>query len=140
MNAFDYLYSIEYDKALFSAAATRLAPFKKVKLLHGDSTVLLPEILDQLTGPALFWLDAHYSGGATGRSLLDSPIQSELRAIARHRTRGHVVLIDDAQDFRGADGYLTVTGVEEFSKSLDYSFRLEAGIMRLTPATSVRLS
>jgi hypothetical protein len=58
-----------------------------------------------LQQPALFWLDAHYSGPLTARGPLDSPIAQELAAIAAHPVRGHVILIDDMRDFNGTGGY-----------------------------------
>jgi hypothetical protein len=84
---------------------TRFAARPDVTLLHGDSGSRLPEVLGQLTEPALFWLDAHYSGPITARGPLDSPIGQELEAIAAHPVGGHVVLIDDMRDFNGTGGY-----------------------------------
>ena len=57
---------------------------------------VLPGILEALTEPALFWLDAH---PGTDRTARDAPIplRAELAAIAGHPVGGHVVLIDDIQ-------------------------------------------
>jgi hypothetical protein len=108
LGRFDRLYSIELDDGWHARAIERFAREPKVRLLHGDSGVMVNEVLAELDRPALFWLDAHYSGPITARGILDSPIVQELHAIRAHRVRGHVVLIDDVRDFDGANGYPTL--------------------------------
>ena len=76
-------------------------------------------MLTKLSAPALFWLDGHYSGGATARAELDTPVIAELRAILGHPVKGHVLLIDDAREFVGANGYPTLAAVEEMIRAAD---------------------
>ena len=57
---------------------------------------MLPAVIAQIKTPALFWLDAHYSGGTTADSGQD-PIVEELKSIFQSRNCRHVVLIDDAR-------------------------------------------
>jgi len=102
---FDRIFSIELDDQWYAKAVARFAGRREVTLLHGDSSIRLCEILAGLRVPALFWLDAHYSGPATARGPLDSPIVRELELIAAHPVRGHVILIDDIRDFNGSGGY-----------------------------------
>lgn len=101
----DRIYSIELDDAWYARAVARFANRRDVTLVHGDSGTCLAEVLGGLREPALFWLDAHYSGPVTARGPLDSPIEEELERIARHPVRGHVVLIDDMRVFDGTGGY-----------------------------------
>lgn len=103
---FHRVVSIELDPGWHARAKARFRSDPRIRLLCGDSGVLLPEVLTGLTEPALFWLDAHYSGPATARGALDSPIVRELEAIHAHGI-GHVVLIDDIRDFNGTSGYPT---------------------------------
>jgi hypothetical protein len=105
---FDRVVSIELDPGWHARAVERFRGDPRVTLLKGDSGVRLQEVLDSLTEPALFWLDAHYSGPLTARGAIDSPIVRELEAIRAHPVTGHVVLIDDMRDFQGRDGYPTV--------------------------------
>jgi hypothetical protein len=105
LGRFVRIYSIELDDGWYAKAVQRFARRPEVTLLHGDSGTRLPDVLAQVTEPALFWLDAHYSGPITARGPLDSPIVQELDAIAAHPVGGHVVLIDDMRYFTGADGY-----------------------------------
>jgi len=96
--------SIELDDRFFERAQRVFANRPNITIHHGDSAKVLPTLLEKLDEPALFWLDAHYSGPGTARSELDTPISAELGAILRH-ARPHVILIDDARHFLGADGY-----------------------------------
>jgi len=96
-HAFGSIVTIELDEALARAATRRLAPYKNVRVVQGDSGARLPEILARIHEPALFWLDGHYSGTGTARGDRETPLEEELHAIARHGEPGHVVLIDDAR-------------------------------------------
>src|SRR2546421_5711071 len=79
---FDRVYSIELSPELHANAKRRLRRFRNVTLLQGDSAEVLPELLEDLEEPCLFWLDAHYSGGVSARGERDSPLRAELAAIA----------------------------------------------------------
>lgn len=105
---FQRIVSIELDPGWHARAVERFRSDTHVSLLQGDSGVRLKEVLASLTEPALFWLDAHYSGPITARGVVDSPIAQELAALRAHPVKGHVVLIDDMRDFTGRDGYPTV--------------------------------
>ena len=103
---FDRILSIELDPAWHARAKERFRSDSHVTLLLGDSGVILPKVLSELKEPALFWLDAHYSGPVAARGALDTPIVQELEAIRAHGMN-HVVLIDDIRHFQGHDGYPT---------------------------------
>jgi hypothetical protein len=105
---FDRIVSIELDPGCHARAVDRFRSDRRVSLLQGDSGVRLQDVLASLTEPALFWLDAHYSGPTTARGIVDSPIVQELAALRAHPVTGHVVLIDDMRYFTGRDGYPTV--------------------------------
>lgn len=103
MDEFDQLYTIEIDEAFFHAAVRRFAG-TKVQPLWGNS----PEVLSGLcreVGPALYWLDGHFCGGATGPK--ECPLLGELQVIVWHG-KPNVILIDDARLF-GADPVLPHT-------------------------------
>ena len=112
---FDVLYSIELDDALFESATDRFQADGNVKILHGDSGEKLAEIMPQLSGPTLFWLDGHYSGGVTALGTEATPIYAELRHILSYPDIGHVILIDDARLF-GTD--LSYPKVEEVAETV----------------------
>jgi hypothetical protein len=107
------IVSIELDDGLYSRACERFKAVPGVELLHGDSSVLFPQVVAQLTRPAFFWLDGHYAGPLTARTELASSISSEIAALLDHPIGGHVVLIDDARQFSGEEGYPTVEGLRQ---------------------------
>jgi hypothetical protein len=108
LGSFDTIYSIELMDDLYQHARRRFARFHKVKLYLGDSAEELSKILAGISGPAIFWLDGHYSGEGTARGNIDTPINQELLVIARQSKTKHVVLIDDARLFDGTCGYPTL--------------------------------
>lgn len=108
---FRRVYSIELDDRLYRAAARRFRDQSHVRILHGDSATLLPRLLAELDEPALFWLDAHYSGGITARGNADTPIMTELRTILEADRRAHVILIDDARCFGDDPAYPRIEDV-----------------------------
>lgn len=99
----DRAYSIEIEPRLAGDARARFARRGSVVVLEGDSAVLLRTVLSGVDEPALFWLDGHWSGGDTGAGELDSPVRAELDAILDHPVDRHVVLVDDARFFPGAN-------------------------------------
>jgi hypothetical protein len=133
---FERITSIELDPGWHARAVQRFGARRHITLLQGDSGVRLQQVLDMLTEPALFWLDAHYSGPVTARGLVDSPIVRELAAIRAHPVAGHVVLIDDMRDFKGRDGYPTVDELVRWIREADPGAAVEVrdDILRWHPA------
>lgn len=50
------------------------------------------------------------------KSDLNTPIINELTHIFNHKIEGHVILIDDARCFNGADDYPTIKELQNFIK------------------------
>jgi len=119
---FDRIYSIELDAALALRARQLFKRRQGIEIIAGDSAAVLPRVLSQLSGPALFWLDAHYSGGITAGADEPPPILEELRHVLANNG-GHVVLIDDARLFDGTDGYPTLGDVEAMAATAQQSRR-----------------
>jgi hypothetical protein len=131
--------SIELSEHYYRSACERFQDIPNVKLHHGDSAVVLPQIVEGLNKPALFWLDGHYSGGRTARGNLDTPVSLELRAILRAPVQGHVILIDDVRCFNGTHDY---PNLDELLAAIRHDGRYEAeisaDILRLVPQRSDR--
>ncbi len=123
---FRRLISIEMSPQIYEAAVHRFAGDPHIQLFLGDSAVVLPQVLQRIREPALFWLDGHFMGGSTARSHEDSPVRHELRALLAHPVRGHLILIDDARLFDGTAGYPTIP-------------ELRAWIQRQRPGSDVRV-
>ena len=75
---FSKIWTIELDDALYARAQKFLAPFGNISVLHGDSSEVLKEIIPLIDRPAIFWLDGHYSGGATAKGRIKQPLAQEL--------------------------------------------------------------
>ena len=93
--------SLEPDDALFEKVRIRFAKEARIKILHGTSEALFAQVVENLQGPACFWLDGHYSGPGTHQSLTKTPISHELAVIAANLEEllPVVVLVDDFREF-----------------------------------------
>lgn len=131
---FAAVYSIELDKYLFQEAGKCFLYDRNVFLYHGDSESVLPLITGKINEPALFWLDAHFSGGITAKGNKYTPIESELATILHHPVDGHVILIDDARCFTGKQDYPTIDELTRIVKKIKphYSVTVKDDIIRIT--------
>jgi len=109
---FAKIYSIELGDDLFDRADRQFRHIQNVTILHGDSPKVLKEIVPFLTSPALFWLDAHWSGGNTALGDKPCPILEELDVILDSPLK-HGILIDDARCFGTLNGFPTLAEIEE---------------------------
>jgi hypothetical protein len=126
--------SIELSEGLYRQACEKFKNYKNVRLVQGDSGKKIPELLAEITQPALFWLDGHYSSGVTAMGDLATPISAELEAILRHPVKQHVILIDDARCFNGCDGYPHLDDLLHVVREEgSYTAEVSADIVRLTP-------
>jgi hypothetical protein len=132
---FDRVFSIELDPELFAAAEARFSKDPQVTILQGDSAELLPQVLKQLTGPTLFWLDGHWSGGPTAKGAKDTPIMEELEHILSVYRHPSVILIDDARCFLGRHDYPTVSKIKSLVKKYQPGLKIKVkrDIIRIFP-------
>ena len=129
---FERCWTVEIDKGLYEQALVKFKDRQNVTALHGDSEMLIVDILKDIDGPAIFWLDGHYSRANTGRGATDTPIMNELMRIFEHPIKQHVILIDDARDFLGVNGYPTVKALQRFVRARSpYRMRIANDIIRL---------
>lgn len=107
------VFTIELSQRLYEQAVDLFANTDQVTCFQGDSSVVLAEVIGLLDGPALFWLDGHYSGPNTAMGGEISPVLGELECLRRAReTRpelidGSTIYIDDLHCF-GDQGYPTL--------------------------------
>lgn len=132
----DQLYSIELDDYLSRQATKRFAKDHHVHIVQGSSSKVLPQILSEAKGPILFWLDAHYSGGATARGDKYTPIVQELDFIRGKASDGSLILIDDARLFDGTDDYPTMDIMKKIVADWFpvHHFEVKEDIIRIVPA------
>ncbi len=133
LDNFERLYSIELSEELHSAAKDTFANQNKVHLLQGDSGIRLVEVLNDILGVPLFWLDGHYSGGVTALADKECPVDEELATIIASNLDQFVLLIDDARMFVGEQGYSTIEEIKAVIKNAypNASFDVKDDIIRI---------
>ena len=133
-NNFNEIISIELDEELYQRASRRFENDKHITIYRGNSGVILPVILKNITEPCLFWLDGHYSEGITARGDKDTPIKEELAAILSHGIKQHVILIDDARCFNGENQYPTIKELTEevINRGIYQSIAIADDIIRIS--------
>lgn len=131
---FKKIYSIELDPMFYNRASHKFKKYKHINIILGDSGEKLKDILKEINEPVLYWLDAHYFGGITGKGIENTPIIKELQQIFEHNNPDDFVMIDDARHFDGCNDYPTLLQLENYSKSKnsDYSLKVEKGMIILT--------
>ena len=137
---FDRVISIELSAPLAAAARERFRNAANVTIEQGDSGTVLPRILASLEGPALFWLDGHWSGGETARGERDTPVLAELEHLFADPRPGHVVLVDDARLFDGIAGYPTIENLKDLVRRRRPEWRVSVAddVIRLEPPGATR--
>ena len=94
---FSLIHSVELHNVYYEKAVKKFHNFKHIHIHRGDSADVLKSLITDLP-PALFWLDAHYSGGSTAKGKKETPIREELEIILA-TGQPHAILIDDARCF-----------------------------------------
>ena len=144
---FDEVHSIELKNQLYQQAKQKLQSKSNVHLYLGDSSKVLPQILPQLQGKILFWLDGHYSGGPTAKGKKNTPIIEELQAIKESGIKNAVILIDDLRCFQPfeethgnpiLEGYPTASELKNLVLEInkDYLFEVFGDIAIAYPKSS----
>jgi hypothetical protein len=105
---FNNIFSIELNSEYCEKAKARFHKYPHIRIINGDSGRKLKEVLEYITAPCLFWLDAHPGEDATDDNKYYVPVLKELEAILSHHITQHAILIDDARLFNGSKGYPTV--------------------------------
>jgi hypothetical protein len=134
LDKFEKIYSIEFDPVLYQEAKKKFSCYPHVHIVHGESGELLPGILKEITQSCLFWLDAHWSGGATAKGDLETPIIQELESILNHPNAvNHILLIDDARCFTGENDYPELEKLEQYIHNTHpgWSFIVKDDIIRI---------
>jgi len=135
-DCFDRIITVEVEPNLAARARRRFARAPHVTVLEGDSGGLMADVVGGLRGPALFWLDGHYSGGITGSGESHCPVMKELPPILGDTRFEHVILIDDARLFGVDPAYPTTDEVRAtvLAARPNYTARLDLDVLRYAPA------
>ena len=95
---FDIVYTIEASKKLYNEALKEYGNISNIRFMCGTSKECLKKIINEIETQAVFWLDAHWSGGETFGSDDRCPLLDELGLITKEDVK-HYILIDDARLF-----------------------------------------
>jgi hypothetical protein len=95
---FERVWTVEISEQYQAEAKATVGPLPNVEFVLGNSADQLGRICPALTGPALFWLDAHAGAGFFGAAD-NCPLLAELETCLVEAKADHCILIDDARAF-----------------------------------------
>ncbi len=95
---FHIVHTIEASLDLYQNCRNNFGNIGNINFIMGDSKRKLTEVVQQLDEPAIFWLDAHYSGDETYGIGSECPLLDEISVI-NESEHEHFILIDDARIF-----------------------------------------
>lgn len=109
----------------------------RVKLIKGDSILVLPKVLKNINKRCTFWLDGHYmSEERTPIGIMPVPLMEELKIIAKHHIKDHTILIDDMRLLRNHEAEwkdlpYCVCDIEEFIHTINpnYKIHYDSGVV-----------
>ena len=95
---FANIFTVEFSKNIYKQTKERLDKLQNVRFIYGNSKNILKNIIPELTSPAFFWLDSHWSGGETWGQDEECPLLDEIAEINKSDF-SHYIFIDDARLF-----------------------------------------
>jgi hypothetical protein len=105
---FDQVYTIEFSEYYYNNTKSKYNG-NKINFLLGDSGVVFKSLLPNITNKCIFFLDGHWSGGNTGKSDKDCPLDEEITHINNLFNHEAIIIIDDFRLF----GLSRETGLNE---------------------------
>jgi len=128
------VYSVEFQPHLAKAAQERFAGDPAIRIFHGDGSKWMLRIVAELQEPTLFWLDGHFAAGTARDGEIACPTLQEISAALADTRYAHVLLVDDARDFKGEGGYPTLAALQGFVRSARTNVTVEVknDIVRIT--------
>lgn len=96
---FDIVHTIEIQPQFHINAIDKFKNIPKIKCHYGDSSKVLPNLLNIIDKDTIFWLDGHWSSGNTGKGDKEVPLLEELQSINTLFKYHAVIIIDDYRLF-----------------------------------------
>jgi len=95
---FDKLYTIEFSEKYYNDTKNNYNG-NKINFILGDSSIVFETLLPTITDKCIFFLDGHWSGGDTGHSNKDCPLDEEIMHINNLFQQDAIIIIDDFRLF-----------------------------------------
>jgi len=132
---FSDIRSIEIDAELYRENTLLFADDPRVSIFLGDSIKVLPYVIEGITDPITFWLDAH--GGNTDTiGEIYVPLLEEIAIISKHPVKRHILLIDDIR-LAGTDtcgwGEVTLDRIQEEIRKISADYTMELYDSKMYP-------
>ncbi len=133
-DSFEKVYTIEIEPNFAARARRRFRNEPRITVLEGDSARVLKKLMPSINQRALLFLDAHFSGGISGKGNENTPFRAEIAAITSNHVKNHIIVIDDACEFNGQNGYPTQEEVFRKLKAINPSYNVRAENDRIIAA------
>jgi len=99
VDEFQKLYTIELSQNFYEEFNKKEYNRDKLKSILGDSSKKLKNVIDEIYGKTIFFLDGHYSSCGTARGDKDVPLCEELKIINDYFNYESLIIIDDLRLF-----------------------------------------
>ena len=95
---FNQIHTIEFSEKYYNIAKNKYSG-SKINFILGDSAIVFESLLPTITDKCIFFLDGHFSGGDTGHSTKDCPLEEEIQHINNLYQHDAIIIIDDFRLF-----------------------------------------
>jgi hypothetical protein len=96
---YKHMHTIEIVYDLYNNATNKFKNDKHITCHHGNSPIIIKEILSKINEPVTFWLDAHQQNKKPQPFGTTAPLLEELKSIGEHHIKTHTIMIDDVRLF-----------------------------------------